>query len=713
MAASITEKLAALSLNDVKVYSHDAVKTGEEWKAALDKTADVPASYKLSKTVVFKPKQPKSDPQILLLALTLDETSANSGAVTKAAGTKDARLATPEAVTAALGAATPQDSSPFQITSENSAQVQVVLDAKLVASELVAVHANNSTETVFLSGADIKKYLESTGVKVFETDFTLAAVQTVAKTEAKKAPAKPVKNSAAISDAKLIGVGVDKYLDFSGWYQQVLTKGDMLDYYDVSGCYILKPWSYSIWEKIQKYFDAKIKHLGVENCYFPLFVSAKVLEREKDHVEGFAPEVAWVTRAGDKELDEPIAIRPTSETVMYPYYAKWIRSHRDLPLRLNQWNSVVRWEFKNPQPFLRTREFLWQEGHTAHLHREDAEAEVMEILDYYSRVYSELLAVPTIKGKKTEKEKFAGGLFTTTVEGYIPTTGRGIQGATSHCLGQNFSKMFNITVEDPTAKEGEKKDPLFVWQNSWGLSTRVIGVMVMIHGDNKGLVLPPAIANFQVVIVPCGLNNKATKEDREKLFDEVDAIAKRLKKADFRVKADLRESYTPGYKFNDWELKGVPLRLEIGPQDIKKNQVIGARRDNGEKNPIGMDNLEADIDALLKKIQSDMYAKAKDLFDTHVVKVTKWEDFVPALNKKNLILMPWCGVMQCEDDIKDRSARQAMDGEPEDAKAPSMGAKSLCIPFDQPSGEDAITENTKCPQCGEKAKEWVLWGRSY
>jgi prolyl-tRNA synthetase len=250
---------------------------------------------------------------------------------------------------------------------------------------------------------------------------------------------------------------------------------------------------------------------------------------------------------------------------MYPYYAKWIRSHRDLPLRLNQWNSVVRWEFKNPQPFLRTREFHWQEGHTAHLTEQGAGEEVLEILDYYAGVYEELLAVPVIKGKKTEKEKFAGGFYTTTVEGYIPETGRGIQGATSHCLGQNFSKMFGITVEDPSAKGDEKKDPLFVWQNSWGLSTRVIGVMVMIHGDNRGLVLPPRVVEVQTIIVPVGVTAKMSEDDRAALYKEIEAIVEVLKAAGVRAQWDDREGYSPGYKFNDWEMKGVPLRLEFGP----------------------------------------------------------------------------------------------------------------------------------------------------
>lgn len=329
---------------------------------------------------------------------------------------------------------------------------------------------------------------------------------------------------------------------------------------------------------------------------------------------------------------------------MYPYYAKWIRSHRDLPLRLNQWNSVVRWEFKHPQPFLRTREFLWQEGHTAHLTQQMAEEEVMQILDWYSDVYTELLAVPTIKGKKTEKEKFAGGLFTTTVEGYIPQVGRGIQGATSHCLGQNFSKMFNITVEDPnwTAESGEDKKKLFIWQNSWGLSTRVIGVMAMIHSDNKGLVLPPPVAYYQVVIVPCGITAKTTDEQRKNLLDAVEDLAKDLNKAGIRAKADNREMYSPGYKFNDWEMKGVPVRLEYGPKDMEKQQVLSVRRDTGDKAPIPLEGLADSIDKLLKTIHTDLYTKAKKAFDDNVKYITKWDDVVPALDRKSLVLMPHC-----------------------------------------------------------------------
>ncbi|KAI9727867.1 MAG: hypothetical protein M1834_007913 [Cirrosporium novae-zelandiae] len=533
-----------------------------------------------------------------------------------------------------------------------------------------------------------------------------------AKNTTNKAPKASKKK---IEGAALIGIDVAKEDDFPNWYQQVLTKGDMLDYYDVSGCYILKPASYFIWEEIQAYINKNIKGLGVKNCSFPLFVSEEVLTKEKDHIEGFAPEVAWVTRAGNSILERPVAIRPTSETVMYPYYAKWIRSHRDLPLRLNQWNSVVRWEFKHPMPFLRTREFLWQEGHTAHLTEDDAAEEVLQILEFYAGVYEQLLAVPVVRGRKTEKEKFAGGYYTTTVEGYIPTTGRGIQGGTSHCLGQNFSKMFGITVEDPTNTADEKKPRLFVWQNSWGLSTRVIGVMVMIHSDNKGLVIPPRVAEVQVVIIPVGLGKSATAEDRSKFYGQIDEICQTLRSNDLRVEVDNRDSYSPGWKFNQWEMKGTPLRLEVGPGEIAGGYVTYSRRDLGtSKGTIPLATLGKDIPELLDTIQKDLYDRANEKFQTHIKQITEWNDFVPSLNAKNVCLVPHCLTEECEDEVKELSARKAAEGheEPEDAKAPSMGAKSLCIPFKQPEG---IQEHTKCinPNCQRKAEKWCLFGRSY
>lgn len=407
------------------------------------------------------------------------------------------------------------------------------------------------------------------------------------------------------------------------------------------------------------FFDAAITEMGVEDTYFPMFVSNRVLEKEKDHIEGFAPEVAWVTKAGKNDLEEPIAIRPTSETVMYPYFAKWIRSHRDLPLKINQWCSVVRWEFKNPQPFLRTREFLWQEGHTAHLNKADADVEVRQILDLYEQVYTDYLALPVVKGVKSEKERFAGGLYTTTVEGFVPATGRAIQGGTSHALGQNFSKMFNIVVEDPNSpvSANEEAKKIHVWQNSWGLSTRTIGVMVMVHGDDKGLVLPPRVANTQVVIIPCGLTVKSKQEDYDTIYGACNDLAAKLKKAGFKCKTDLRDNYTPGYKFNHWEIRGVPLRVEIGPNDLKKEQVTAVRRDTGAKSAIPLSNIENGVKETLDTIQHDMFVRAKAERDASIVRIDNWDDFVPNLNDKKLILMPWCDRTECEDDIKDRSSR--------------------------------------------------------
>lgn len=402
---------------------------------------------------------------------------------------------------------------------------------------------------------------------------------------------------------------------------------------------------------------------------------------------------------------------------MYPYYAKWIRSHRDLPLKLNQWNSVVRWEFKNPQPFLRTREFLWQEGHTAHLTEAAAREEVLQILQFYAQIYEQLLAVPVVQGQKTEKEKFAGGLYTTTVEGYIPSTGRGIQGGTSHGLGQNFSKMFGITVEDPTVTPGEKKPPLHVWQNSWGLSTRTLGVMVMVHSDNRGLVLPPRVAETQTVIVPVGLNAKTTEEDRTSIYAQADAMATVLTAAGIRVEVDKRE-YTPGWKFADWELRGVPLRLEFGPGEAAGHFVTTSRRDifgKDGKGTISIPDLGTEVPKLLETIQSDLYNRADAVFRQHRITITNWDDFCPALNAKNLCLIPFCLTEKCEDQIKDMSARKAEEesGEEQDAKAPSMGAKSLCIPFEQPEG--IIKGETKCtnPNCGLFAEKWCLFGRTY
>ncbi|KAK4049113.1 ribose-phosphate pyrophosphokinase 1 [Microbotryomycetes sp. JL221] len=618
-----------------------------------------------------------------------------------------------------------EEASPLSVPPSLAAQTLLVTSASLASAGTLTVPSPvDPAQPLSLSSTDISGViakLESEGAATKEAEFAVKGEESAAPAPTPK-PAKPAGNdsiAAAAASAQAakkdlegksgvqLGITVPKeQAVFGEWYSQVLTKGDMLDYYDISGCYILKPWSYGIWQDIQMWFDARIKELGVQNASFPLFVSNRALEREKDHIEGFAPEVAWVTKAGKSDLEEPIAIRPTSETVMYPYYAKWIRSHRDLPLKLNLWNSVVRWEFKNPQPFLRTREFLWQEGHTAHMTQDEAGTEVLQILDLYRRVYEELLAVPVIPGVKSEKEKFAGGLYTTTVEGFVPTTGRGIQGGTSHCLGQNFSKMFDIVVEDPA----NKGDKLHVWQNSWGLSTRTIGVMVMVHSDDKGLVLPPRVAQLQVVVVPVGITAKTSDEQREKVYDEADRLAKELSKTGIRAKADLRDGYTPAFKYNDWELKGVPIRLELGPKDLEKGTTVAVRRDTGAKTDLPLSSLNKDVPSLLTQIHDDMYNRAKKTYDESIVPVNEWSQVVPELNKNKVLVLPWCEVEACEDDIKNRSAKESQEGEV-DEKAPSAGAKSLCIPHDQKRFGDITGK--KCPACGSDAKRWTLFGRSY
>ncbi|XP_057243470.1 bifunctional glutamate/proline--tRNA ligase-like [Malurus melanocephalus] len=476
----------------------------------------------------------------------------------------------------------------------------------------------------------------------------------------------------------------------------------MIEYYDVSGCYILRPWAHAIWEAIKDFFDAEIKKLGVENCYFPMFVSQAALETEKSHIADFAPEVAWVTRSGKTELAEPIAIRPTSETVMYPSYAKWVQSHRDLPIKLNQWCSVVRWEFKHPQPFLRTREFLWQEGHTAFATYEEAAEEVLQILDLYARVYEDLLAIPVVKGRKTEKEKFAGGDYTTTLEAFISASGRAIQGATSHHLGQNFSKMFEIVFEDPK-KPGEKQ---FAYQNSWGITTRTIGVMTMIHGDNMGLVLPPRVACIQVVIIPCGITNSLSEEDRESLLKKCNEYRSRLLAVSIRVRADLRDNYSPGWKFNHWELKGVPVRVEVGPRDMKSQQFVAVRRDTGQKLTLSEHEAEEKLKQILEEIHANLYSRASEDLKSHMVVANNMEDFQKELDSGKIVQIPFCGEIECEDWIKKTTARD-QDLEP---GAPSMGAKSLCIPF-QPLQE--LQRGARCV-CGKNpAKFYTLFGRSY
>ncbi|KAJ3180738.1 hypothetical protein HDU87_001851 [Geranomyces variabilis] len=705
--ADINSLLAAHPV-DHKLSKHDAVQDLPTWISLVTNLNALAA-----KTVVYKVKGASIKGDHYAAVVALISSDASSSVVAKAAGAKEGRVIGEDVATKLFNTAR-KDVTPFHFASvTDKSALTVIVDSRLLEiadDKSIAFRGCADDQSVLIAASQLKAFLEKAGVSFSIVEFGLvgekpaAAAKPVKGEASKKAEKKP----AADSDTKevLIGLTAKRDEDFSAWYQQVLTRTEMMDYYDISGCYIIRPWAYKIWKSIQRFFGDAIEESGVEDCYFPMFVSEKSLNREKDHIEGFSPEVAWVTKAGQSDLAEPIAVRPTSETVMYPYYASWIRSHRDLPLRLNQWCNVVRWEFKHPQPFLRTREFLWQEGHTAFATKEEADAEVLEILDLYRRVYEELLAVPVVPGKKSEKEKFAGGLYTTTVEGFIPTTGRAIQGGTSHCLGQNFSKMFDILIEN------EAKERVNVWQNSWGLTTRTIGVMVMVHGDDKGLVLPPRVASIQAVVIPVGITAKTTPEERKNLEEKANELAKTLNKSGIRAKADSRDNYTPGWKYNHWELKGVPVRLELGPKDIANNSTRAVIRHDGSSRNISLDTITSDLATLFTDIQAAMFAKAKKQRDAQTVQLESWDGFVDALNKKCLVLAPWCERVECEDQVKDNSARSENPDEEFDEKAPSMGAKTLCIPFVQP--KNGVKPGvTKCFACEEKAKSYTLWGRSY
>ncbi|KAJ3038546.1 hypothetical protein HDV00_000551 [Rhizophlyctis rosea] len=712
--AQLANLFKSLSISSV-AHSHKQAGSLQQWVEILK--ADHPAAvtdYAAVKTLVLKPKGGKVTNPIVVVALETSQVPINP--LVKSLGNKEARVAADDVWKSTLKVDR-IDATPFALANvEDKSTVTAVVDQEVLASadRHLAFRNYASDNSLFVKAADFKAFLDKINVTFAEVKLSdLATPAPAAKSEvAKPAPKAKAEVTAADAgdDKKLIGITVKKDDDFPTWYQQVLTRAEMLDYYDISGCYILRPWAFNIWKAIQKFFGGEIEKLGVEDCYFPMFVSSRALEREKDHIEGFSPEVAWVTKAispsGKSDLAEPIAVRPTSETVMYPYYAQWIRSHRDLPLRLNQWCNVVRWEFKHPQPFIRTREFLWQEGHTAFATLPEAEKEVRDILDLYRRVYEEYLAVPVVPGKKSEKEKFAGGYYTTTVEGFIPTTGRAIQGATSHCLGQNFSKMFNIVIDN------DAKERSHVWQNSWGLSTRTLGVVVMVHGDDQGLVLPPKVASIQVIVIPTGITAKSSEEERKNLWKKSEELAETLTAAGIRAKADLRDNYTPPYKYNHWELRGVPIRLELGPKDLAKNEACAFRRDTRVKAQHSLATIAQSVQSLLDTIQSDMFNKAKKERDERLVKLEKWEGFVEALNKKCIVLAPWCEREQCEEDVKDNSARGSAGDEPQDEKAPSMGAKTLCIPFDQPESGEQVAKRT-CFACDHKAKSWTLWGRSY
>jgi len=502
------------------------------------------------------------------------------------------------------------------------------------------------------------------------------------KKEAKKeAPKK--ETAVALNPSKGGGVDVKKSEDVPLWYEQVIKKAELIENYPVKGCFILRPWAYRIWELVQRWFDGEIKKLGVENCYFPMFIPRCYIEKEEDHLNDFAPELAWVSKFGNQEIDEPVAIRPTSETAMYAAYGNWVQSHRDLPIKLNQWCSVVRWEVKQTTPFLRTREFLWQEGHSAFDNKKDAEKEVRDILELYALVYEHCMAIPVVRGTKTKAETFPGADYTTTVEAFIPATGRAIQGATSHHLGQNFAKMFDISFQDPTDPSGKAR--AHAYQNSWGITQRTIGVMTMVHGDDKGLVLPPNVAAYQVVIVVVGLNAKTTEEERLKVNSIANEYYMKLKQSDVRAHLDDREGYTPGNKFNHWEMKGVPMRLELGLKDVAAGTFVMAKRNILDQKASKVTGNHAsmvdDVKKTLQDIHNELYSRALKERDERLAFVDKWADFSPNLNQGKMVLVPFCGDKECEEQIKDKSKEEAADVEV--AGGLKMGAKSLCVPIEE------------------------------
>ena len=463
--------------------------------------------------------------------------------------------------------------------------------------------------------------------------------------------------------------------NFAKWYTDIVIKADLADYTDTKGCIAIKPYGYAIWENIQKYADKKFKESGVKNIYLPVLIPESLLNKEQDHVEGFAPEVAWVTMGGQEVLEERLCIRPTSETMFSTLYSKWAKSWRDLPMVYNQWCNVLRWE-KETRPFLRSREFLWQEGHTVHSTPQEAKERTIQMLNIYADVIENLLAIPTIKGKKTEKEKFAGAEDTYTVE-TLMHDGRALQAGTSHYFGQNFSKPFNIKFQN---KEGKEE---YAYQTSWGISTRLIGATIMAHGDNRGLKLPPKVAPIQAVIVPIAMQKQKVKEKVEKLS--------KLLGEKYRIECDTRESYTPGYKFNEWEMKGVPVRIEIGPRDIEKGECIFVRRDTFEKITVKLEEIETKLGEVLENIQENMYNECKKNMEKRTSIAENLNEFVEKINtNQGFIETMWCGKQECEDKIKELT-----------------GAHSRCMPFNQKQ------IGNKCVCCGAPAKIFMIWGRQY
>ena len=476
---------------------------------------------------------------------------------------------------------------------------------------------------------------------------------------------------------KEAGITVKKNDDFSEWYTQVVIKAELADYAPVKGLIVLRPDGYSIWESLKSSLDSKLTATGHRNGFLPVLIPESLLGKEKDHFTGFNPEVFWGTHSGDGKIGDRLALRPTSETLAYTMYAKWIRSWRDLPLKINFWNSALRAEIKGTKPFLRTSEFLWQEGHTAHADKDEAEKEVTDILEIYKKTVEEELAIPVITGRKSEKEKFVGAVYTLTMESLMPD-GKALQMGTTHFLGQNFSKPFEVKYADKNNVEN------FVWQTSWGVSWRLIGGMIMVHGDDKGLVLPPRVAPIQVVIIPIYHSD----EERKNILEESRHIEELLLDVNIRVHLDDRDQVTPGFKFHDWEMKGIPIRIELGPKDLNEGKVILVRRDTGEKKSVKI--LEIGAEGELDKIHNDMFANAKKILDERTATLETYDEFKSELEKGTLIKAPICDNPSCEEKIKEET-----------------GADIRVIP------DDCKDSNSKCIYCDGQSKIRPLFARGY
>ncbi len=480
--------------------------------------------------------------------------------------------------------------------------------------------------------------------------------------------------------SKTIGITAKKADDLSEWYTQLVTKAELADYAPMKGFMILRPYGYSIWERIREYLDRRLKETGHSNAYFPLLIPEGYLKREAEHFKGFTPQVFWVTQAGENKLSERLAVRPTSETIINEAYSKWVRSWRDLPLLINVWNSVLRAEITTTRPFLRTSEFLWQEGHTVHATKEDADREVMMILEFYRQLIEEQLAVPVLLGYKSEKEKFVGALYTTTLEAMMPD-GKAIQMGTSHNLGQNFSKPFEIKYL------GQDEQTHYAWTTSWGVSWRVISAMIMLHGDDKGLIVPPQIAPIQAVIVPIYYKT----EGADAITNKVRSTSERLTKAGLTVHQDFREQYTPGWKFNEWELKGIPLRIEIGPRDVENNQVTLVRRDNSRKLTVKDDAIVVEVQRCLEEIQKDLLSRAKSALAASISQAGNYDQFKNTLKDRGgFVRACWCGRAECEETIKNET-----------------GATIRTIPL---TDEKTFSG---CIYCGKPAAKVAYFAKSY